>query len=270
MPCCSTRTISTVTSSIDGLNLSSAFRSVVWRAYLIGMTLLRKGMRRPVRRPSPTVLLWTSTRTSRWAKSLSPRSDSFNSACVARKPRRMAGSAKSNVCRLISRMSERLRMPRVRSTANSYLRSSTSVCMSENIRMKLRRQMKKMTVTSTLLSMYCTMKKSSMFEKMGVLFCTLKSSDTLRRMRFSTFSILSRLYTYFCTRLSRCPITFIANESISPGWITLLPVSKALLTLARCSALSSLFRCRNSTRLASIMVAASLSKYLESVKKAFP
>ena len=41
-------------------------------------------------------------------------------------------------------------MPNVLRTANSYFLSSTSVCMSENIRMKLSKHTKKMTVARTL------------------------------------------------------------------------------------------------------------------------
>jgi len=66
------------------------------------------------------------------------------------------GMLKNKLCIVIRVMSELLRSPSVRRTANSYLRSSTSVYIKEKMRMKLSKQTKKITVANTLLSMNST------------------------------------------------------------------------------------------------------------------
>ena len=64
---------------------------------------------------------------------------------------------------------ELFRIPRVLNTANSYVLSSTSVCISEKIKMKLKKHTKNMTVASTLFSMYSTILCDSILENIGVL-----------------------------------------------------------------------------------------------------
>ena len=70
-------------------------------------------------------------------------------------------------------MSDSFLRPSVLSTANSYLRSSMSVYIRENMRMKLRKQMKKMTVMSTLFSMFSMTRCLSIYDMIGVSLCKL-------------------------------------------------------------------------------------------------
>jgi hypothetical protein len=68
-------------------------------------------------------------------------------------------------------------IPRVLRTANSYFLSSTSVCIREKIRMKLKRQRKKITVIKTLLSMNPIMAYCSMLDNIGVSFVMFAESE---------------------------------------------------------------------------------------------
>ena len=71
---------------------------------------------------------------------------------MAKNPPMMPGVAKMSVYIPISVINCSLRSPSVLNTANSYRFSSISVCIKLNVRMKASRHTKKMTVTSTLLS----------------------------------------------------------------------------------------------------------------------
>ena len=104
-------------------------------------------------RPRNTVRLIILTLTSICRTSTRVASEMATRTCIARKPRQTAGMAKVNVWTVMRVTSDWFLSPRVLSTANSYFLSSTSVCMREKTRMKLSRQMKKITVTSTLFSM---------------------------------------------------------------------------------------------------------------------
>lgn len=100
-------------------------------------------------------------------------------------PAMIAGTAKMRVWIVISVTRLWFLIPRVLRTANSYFLSSTSVCMSEKIRMKLNRHRKKMTVMSTLLSMYPIMAYCSMFDKIGVSLVMLAESEIYLKILFS-------------------------------------------------------------------------------------
>jgi hypothetical protein len=81
------------------------------------------------------------------------------------KPSIIPGILKSKDCIVIRVINDLFLIPRVLRTANSYFLSSTSVCIKENIRMKLRKHMKNITVAKTLLSMYSI-----------ILFCSIESN----------------------------------------------------------------------------------------------
>jgi len=84
-----------------------------------------------------------------------------------------------------------LRMPTVLRTANSYVLSSTSVCIKEKIKMKLNKHTKKITVTNTLFSMNSITFWASIFVTIGVSLVTLASREIYLNSLFSFASNLS-------------------------------------------------------------------------------
>lgn len=76
----------------------------------------------------------------------------FTNINIRQNPNIIPGMLKNKVYTVIKVIKELFLRPKVLRTPNSYLLSSTSVCMRENINMKLKKQMKNMTVAKTLLS----------------------------------------------------------------------------------------------------------------------